>query len=52
MLYFNIGMKTIYIEVFQEVFNFPTITTKKGRWICMSQLSIGPTQSKKTQTQV
>lgn len=27
-------MKTVYIEVFQEAFNFPTITSKKGRWMC------------------
>lgn len=33
MLYFNIGMKTVYIEVFQEVFHFPIITSKKGRWM-------------------
>lgn len=33
IMYFNIGMKTVYIEVFQEVFNFPPITTKKGRWL-------------------
>src|SRR3984957_9163963 len=26
-------MKTVYIEVFQEVFHFPEITTKKGRWM-------------------
>lgn len=32
-MYFNIGMKTIYIEVFQQVFNFPSIVTKKGRWM-------------------
>lgn len=24
-------MKTVYIEVFQEIFNFPNIVTKKGR---------------------
>ncbi|KAK5173872.1 uncharacterized protein LTR77_002553 [Saxophila tyrrhenica] len=30
-MYFNIGMKTVYLEVFQQVFNFPPITTKKGR---------------------
>ncbi|KAI7352367.1 hypothetical protein KC336_g22447, partial [Hortaea werneckii] len=29
-LYFNIGMKTVYLEVFQEIFNFPAITTRKG----------------------
>ncbi|EEP77878.1 predicted protein [Uncinocarpus reesii 1704] len=33
LMYFNIGMKTVYIEVFQEVFKFPPITTKKGRWM-------------------
>ncbi|KAJ5097410.1 transmembrane amino acid transporter [Penicillium angulare] len=32
IMYFNIGMKTVYIEVFQEILNFPPITTKKGRW--------------------
>lgn len=32
LMYMNIGMKTIYIEVFQEVFHFPEITTKRGRW--------------------
>ena len=26
-------MKTVYIEVFQEIFHFPEITTKKGRWM-------------------
>ncbi|KAI7192521.1 amino acid transporter-like protein [Hortaea werneckii] len=31
-LYFNIGMKTVYLEVFQEIFNFPAITTRKGQW--------------------
>lgn len=33
VLYFNIGLKTIYLEVFQEIFKFPEITTKKGRWL-------------------
>ena len=32
LMYMNIGMKTVYIEVFQEVFHFPEITTKRGRW--------------------
>jgi len=32
-MYFNIGMKTVYIEVFQEVFNFPPIVTRRGRWM-------------------
>ncbi|KAJ5820512.1 hypothetical protein N7474_006103 [Penicillium riverlandense] len=31
IMYFNIGMKTVYIEVFQEVFHFPPIVTRKGR---------------------
>lgn len=26
-------MKTVYIEVLQEIFNMPHITTKKGRWM-------------------
>ena len=36
-MYFNIGMKTVYLEVFQEVFNFPPISTKKGKilWYCL-----------------
>jgi hypothetical protein len=33
LLYFNIGMKTVYIEVCQEVLKFPEITSKKGRWL-------------------
>lgn len=33
LLYFNVGMKTVYIEVFQSALNFPPITTKKGRWM-------------------
>ncbi|KAF2152768.1 transmembrane amino acid transporter [Myriangium duriaei CBS 260.36] len=33
LLYFNIGMKTVYIEVFESAFNFPTITSKKGKWL-------------------
>ncbi|RAL10188.1 uncharacterized protein BO97DRAFT_416218 [Aspergillus homomorphus CBS 101889] len=31
ILYFNIGMKTIYQEVFQEILHFPAITTFRGR---------------------
>jgi hypothetical protein len=31
VLYFNIGMKTVYIEVFQQVFHFPEITSRKGK---------------------
>jgi len=36
-MYFNIGMKTVYLEVFQQVFKFPPITTKKGQilWYCL-----------------
>jgi hypothetical protein len=33
VMYMNIGMKTVYIEVFQEVFHFPEIVTKRGRWM-------------------
>ncbi|THD00145.1 hypothetical protein EYZ11_000336 [Aspergillus tanneri] len=37
VLYFNIGMKTVYQEVFQEILHFPVITTKKGRilWLVL-----------------
>lgn len=38
-LYFNIGMKVVYIEVFQEILKFPEITTKKGQW---SWYALGP----------
>ncbi|CAG8978706.1 hypothetical protein HYALB_00004689 [Hymenoscyphus albidus] len=31
VLYGNIGIKVAYIEVFQEFFNFPPLTTKKGK---------------------
>jgi hypothetical protein len=36
-MYFNIGMKTIYLEVFQQGFGFPPITTRKGKiaWYCL-----------------
>jgi len=33
LLYMNIGMKTVYVEVFQEIFNFPILQSKKGRWL-------------------
>ncbi|KAJ5661745.1 uncharacterized protein N7477_009361 [Penicillium maclennaniae] len=32
-LYFNVGMKTVYLEVGQEIFNLPPITTRKGKWL-------------------
>ncbi|KAI7351815.1 hypothetical protein KC354_g12273 [Hortaea werneckii] len=41
-LYFNIGMKTVYLEVFQEIFNFPEITTRKGQWCWYA---LGPVDS-------
>ncbi|KAI6911662.1 hypothetical protein KC318_g3728 [Hortaea werneckii] len=41
-LYFNIGMKTVYLEVFQEIFNFPAITTRKGQWCWYA---LGPVDS-------
>lgn len=31
IMYFNIGMKTVYLEVFQSIFNFPSIVEKKGK---------------------
>ncbi|KAM0719427.1 hypothetical protein Q7P37_005332 [Cladosporium fusiforme] len=36
-MYFNIGMKTVYLEVFQQIFNFPPISTTKGKiaWYCL-----------------
>ncbi|KAM3453170.1 hypothetical protein MY3296_003933 [Beauveria thailandica] len=33
VLYFHVGMKTVYIEVFQEIFKFPPIATKRGKWM-------------------
>ncbi|KAK3323000.1 transmembrane amino acid transporter family protein [Apodospora peruviana] len=30
-LYGNIGLKVLYIEVFQEIFNFPPLTVKRGK---------------------
>ncbi|OAA57266.1 Transmembrane amino acid transporter family protein [Cordyceps fumosorosea ARSEF 2679] len=33
VLYFHVGMKTVYIEVFQEMFNFPPIASSRGRWM-------------------
>lgn len=38
-MYFNIGMKTVYLEVFQAIFKFPPIVTKKGK---MLWLILGP----------
>lgn len=38
-MYFNIGMKTVYMEVFQEVFKFPPITSSRGR---MLWFALGP----------
>jgi len=32
-LYFNVGFKTVYLEVFQEIFHFPPIATKKGTYL-------------------
>lgn len=39
-LYFNIGMKTVYLEVFQEILHFPPIITKKGKalWFILGPL--------------
>ncbi|KAK5120417.1 hypothetical protein LTR85_006356 [Meristemomyces frigidus] len=38
-LYFNIGMKTVYLEVCQEILHMPPISSKKGRWLWYA---IGP----------
>ncbi|KAJ5335594.1 hypothetical protein N7541_005418 [Penicillium brevicompactum] len=32
-LYFNVGMKTVYLEVGQEIFNLPPIASRKGKYI-------------------
>ncbi|OJJ43675.1 hypothetical protein ASPZODRAFT_154500 [Penicilliopsis zonata CBS 506.65] len=32
-LYFNVGMKTVYLEVGQEIFKLPPITSSKGRYL-------------------
>ncbi|KAJ6109203.1 hypothetical protein N7486_001437 [Penicillium sp. IBT 16267x] len=32
-LYFNVGMKTVYIEVGQELFHAPPITSTKGKYL-------------------
>ena len=32
-------MKTVYLEVFQEILHFPEITTRKGKWLWFS---LGP----------
>lgn len=31
-LYFNVGMKTVYLEVCQEIFGLPPITTRAGKF--------------------
>jgi hypothetical protein len=41
VLYFNIGLKTVYQEVFMEMFHFPPIYTNKGK---VSLHGIGPSQ--------
>lgn len=38
-LYFNIGMKTVYLEVGQQLFGLPPITERKGYYIW---LGLGP----------
>ncbi|KAJ6013812.1 hypothetical protein N7540_008403 [Penicillium herquei] len=38
-LYFNVGMKIIYLEVGQEIFRLPPITTKRGKILWWS---LGP----------
>ena len=38
-MYFNVGLKTVYVEVGQEVFGLPPILSKKGKWYW---LTLGP----------
>lgn len=40
LMYMNIGMKTIYVEVFEEVLHFPSLITTKGRimWTVMGPI--------------
>ncbi|WPH01333.1 Hypothetical protein R9X50_00417400 [Acrodontium crateriforme] len=38
-MYFNVGLKTVYVEVGQEVFGLPPIPSKKGKWFW---LTLGP----------
>ncbi|PTB38721.1 uncharacterized protein TrAFT101_006743 [Trichoderma asperellum] len=33
LMYMNIGMKTVYVEVFQEILGLPPITTRRGRYL-------------------
>lgn len=39
VLYFNVGMKTVYVEVGQEICGLPPITSKKGKYLWWS---LGP----------
>lgn len=39
VLYFNVGMKTVYLEVGQEIFGLPPITTNSGKILWWS---LGP----------
>lgn len=33
VLYFNVGLKTVYLEVGQQLFNLPPITSRNGKYI-------------------
>lgn len=39
-MYMNIGLKTVYVEVFEEILHFPPLITKKGRimWTVLGPL--------------
>ncbi|KAK3357912.1 transmembrane amino acid transporter family protein [Lasiosphaeria hispida] len=39
-LYGNIGLKVLYIEVFQEVFNAPPLTVSRGKWLWTALIPI------------
>jgi len=38
-MYFNIGMKVVYLHIGQEIFGFPAMQTKRGYWYW---LALGP----------
>jgi hypothetical protein len=40
VMYMNIGLKTVYVEVFEEIFHFPELITKRGRimWTIMGPI--------------
>ncbi|KAH6676429.1 transmembrane amino acid transporter protein-domain-containing protein [Halenospora varia] len=39
-LYGNVGVKVMYVNVLQELFNAPPLTTKKGKWLWVGLIPI------------